>query len=265
MDTKFWGPSGWKLLHTLTFTYQPTCRVAMRDFLATLPFILPCKFCRISLTTYMCADPPDLKNADSLSRWLWRIHNAINKKLRDQGQGIPPDPSYASVKQHYEKTVIPSESGYCESFPGWDFLFSIAFSYPHSIKGKPMPNTPERILKGHLEGSCDGIKLTPDQEKNRWNTLPPDRRLIYWLRFWKTLPLIMPPAWANAWRPGPMTFRNRKASTAWLWRIRCNFSHGADPYRDVCSKLASNESDCSSSIRARTCRKRSNKKGTRKQ
>ncbi len=267
MDTKFWGPSGWKLLHTLTFTYRPACRVAMRDFLTTLPFILPCKFCRASLTTYMCVDPPDLTSADTLSRWLWRIHNAVNKKLRDQGQGIPPDPTYASVKRHFEETVIPStdSESACESFPGWDFLFSIAYSYPLSVKGKPMADTPEAVLKGHLEGGCDGAKLTPDQEKNRWNTLAPERRLIYWRRFWRTLPLVLPAPWTKAWRPGPMTFRDRRTATAWLWRIRCNFSHGADPYRAVCSRLASYESGCASSKRARTCRKRGSKKGTKKQ
>jgi hypothetical protein len=43
MDTRFWGPSGWRLLHLITYTYDPiTQRHAMRKFLEALPYILPC-------------------------------------------------------------------------------------------------------------------------------------------------------------------------------------------------------------------------------
>ena len=47
-----------------------------------LPYVLPCKFCRCSLTEYMDEDPvePALKSRASLSKWLWRIHNKVNDK-----------------------------------------------------------------------------------------------------------------------------------------------------------------------------------------
>ena len=248
MDTKFWGPSGWKLLHTLTFTYKPSQRSAMRDFLETLPFILPCKFCRHSLTEYYCADPVDLTSAETLSRWLWRIHNKVNTKLRSQGQTLPPDPSFAAVKRMYEAS-LPNSSGTeaCKSFPGWDFLFSVAFSHPLTVKGKPMPEEQAPTVCRHL---------TKDQEENRMNRLNPEKRLRYWNKFWVTLPLVMPPAWASAWKgDGANGLKNRQQATRWLWRIRCDFSHGADPYRQVCQRLANYESGCSKSTRARTCRK----------
>ena len=73
MDTKFWGPSGWKLIHLITFTYESSNKKAVTEFFSLLPFILPCKFCRASLTEYMDADPLDIKSRDSLSKWMWRI------------------------------------------------------------------------------------------------------------------------------------------------------------------------------------------------
>lgn len=254
MDTKFWGPSGWRLLHTLTFTYTPVKRAAMRDFLETLPFILPCKFCRHSLAEYYCVDFPDLTNATTLSRWLWRIHNKVNAKLRSQGQTLPPDPTYAAVKRMYEES-LPNGDGACQSFPGWDFLFSVAYSHPLTVKGKPMPEE-------QVPTKCKN--LTRDQEENRMNRLAPAKRLIFWNRFWATLPLVMPEPWAAAWNGAKQHsatgLKNRQDATRWLWRIRCDFSHGADPYRQVCQRLATYESGCSKSTRARTCRKTRKKK-----
>jgi hypothetical protein len=248
MDTKFWGPSGWRLLHTLTFTYQPAKqKAAMRDFLETLPFVLPCKFCRHSLTEYYCADAPDLTSAATLSRWLWRIHNKVNTKLRSQGQTLPPDPTYAAVKRMYSESLPTNGNEACQSFPGWDFLFSIAYSHPLTVKGKPMPDEMEVPTK------CQ--HLTVDQEENRMNRLAPMKRLKFWNRFWATLPLVMPPAWAKAWTGAADDLKSRAEATKWLWRIRCDFSHGADPYRQVCQRLATYESGCSKSLRARTCRR----------
>lgn len=249
MDTKFWGPSGWRLLHTLTFTYEPKRqKAAMRNFLETLPFVLPCKFCRHSLTEYYCELPPDLTSADTLSRWLWRIHNKVNVKLRSQGQTLPPDPTYAAAKRMYEEALPNSKEEACQSFPGWDFLFSIAYSHPLTVKGKPMPEEQDPT-------KCRG--LTRDQEENRMNRLAPAKRLRYWNRFWATLPLVMPAPWAGSWKPeGSVSgLKNRQMATQWLWRVRCDFSHGADPYRQVCQRLATYESGCSKSTRARTCRR----------
>ena len=68
MDTKFWGPSGWKLLHLITFTYEPSQSKAVGKFFELLPFVLPCKFCRASLTEYMDDDPIDLKSKATLTK-----------------------------------------------------------------------------------------------------------------------------------------------------------------------------------------------------
>lgn len=245
MDTKFWGPSGWKLLHSLTFTYEPgRQKIAMKAWLATLPYVLPCKFCRASLTDYFRADDPDAatESQDDLARFMWRIHSRVNEKLRSQGQTIPKDPTFKEIEQHYllATTRQPKD---CESFPGWDFLFSVAYNHPLSSQGKPMP---------------DAAPLSHDDEElNKWNMLPARRRMKWWRRFWVLLPAVMPKAWAEAWISAKEKPRldNKRSAISWLWRLRCNFSHGADPYRAVCSRLAAHASGCSKSTRARTCRR----------
>ena len=82
MDTKYWGPSGWRLLHLITFTYDPKNK-AVESLFRSLPFVLPCKFCRSSLHEYMEDEPlePALKSKEALSRWLNKIHCMVNAKL----------------------------------------------------------------------------------------------------------------------------------------------------------------------------------------
>ncbi len=254
MDTKFWGPSGWKLLHTLTLMYEPQQRAAMADFFELLPYVLPCKFCRNSLATYYEELPINLSSRQALVKWLWKIHSKVNDKLRGQGQKIPADPSLTEVKQIYGKYVPGNKPNPCESFPGWDFLFSIAHNHPLNSPSKPMPGAPT-----DLKGSDDAIL-------NKWNLLPNKRRYCYWRRFWPALAAVLPPVWANSWRraAGVPCTQNRRSTVAWLWRTRCKFADGADPYKAVCHKLATYESGCSKSTRARTCRKITQTKKTRK-
>lgn len=254
MDTKFWGPPGWKLLHTLTLTYEPSNATAMGKFLETLPYVLPCKFCRASLTDYYRELPYELalKSRNALTKWLWRIHSLVNEKLRGQGQTIGPDPSLTEVKTIYGRYIPSGTPKPCEAFPGWDFLFSIAYNHPLSVHGtKPMPDAPK------LDEDSES-----DEELNKWNMLAPEKRLIHWRKFWELLPQVMPALWAKAWAAAKQepTLNNRRQTVAYLWRIRCRFADGADPYTVVCNKLAAYESGCSKSVRARTCRRRRTQK-----
>ena len=106
MDTRFWGPSGWKMLHLITFDYQfETNAIAYAKFFESLPYILPCKFCRASLTDYYRQYPflnsnktnmnPDL----DLKKWMYNIHNCVNDKLREQGLNPNQNPKYKDIKK----------------------------------------------------------------------------------------------------------------------------------------------------------------------
>ncbi len=91
-------------------------------------------------------------------KWLWRIHSMVNDKLRDQGQTISRDPSLEQVYNIYER-FIPTQGPHpCESFPGWDFLFSIAYNHPLTVRNsKPMPDAP----------SATELKGADDEELNK--------------------------------------------------------------------------------------------------
>lgn len=121
MDTRFWGPSGWQLLHLISFKSEKP-----NEVLNMINEILPCKFCRESTTEYMKKDPlvyhvPEI--------WLYELHNKVNHKLRSQCKGDPavinpgPDPTFEEVEKIYTR-MKP------DNVPGRDFLFSIAVNYP---------------------------------------------------------------------------------------------------------------------------------------
>ena len=247
MDTRFWGPPGWRLLHTIAASYQPeTQRKNMKEFLEVLPYILPCKFCRTSLTEYYDIEPYDkhLGSARALSKWFWIVHNNVNAKLKEQGQNLPENPAFEQIYKYYLAQVPRGEQSECEMFPGWDFLFSVAYNHPLKTETSSMPNAPPES------------ELKTDRERNRWNVLRACIRYKYWRKFWSLLPAVLPEPWRSRWlsKKEKECFKNRKTTVAWLWRKRCLFSEG-DPYNAVCKRLVSYSSGCSTSLKARTCRR----------
>ena len=250
MDTRFWGPSGWRFLHTITFAYIPrTDKNVVGEMFTMLPFVLPCKFCRTSLQEYMDADPldPALESRETLTRWLWRIHNSVNGKLRDQKLPVEPDPPFEKVKEFYENFL---SSGCSKTeFPGWDFLFSIADLHPFSRlarKSIPIPGSP-----------CESLE-TPE-EKNRWNCLSPEERLPFYTKFWASLKATLPfQEWRDTWPR--LNVGTRAQAMKSLWKARCRMETRLSllnrcKYSSLCKTLKTHRSGCNKSKRARTCRK----------
>jgi hypothetical protein len=254
MDTRFWGPSGWRLLHLITFTYTPAKKTEVKEFFELLPYVLPCKFCRASLTEYMRTEPiePALESQSKLTHWLYRVHNLVNGKLRGQGLLDEKNPSFQSVKEVYEERV--KEGCVRTSFEGWDFLFSIAENHPHSGHGStPMPNAPpEKDIEG-------------DDEKNRWNYMTAKERIPYYMRFWKVIGDVLPfEEWCNAWNscnPRLRRFeKGAKGAKKELWRIRCCLENklelvNQEKFESVCKRLTEHKSGCNKTRKARTCRR----------
>jgi hypothetical protein len=120
MDTRFWGPSGWQLIHLIAFRSPHP-----QELLLMIKDILPCRFCRESTAEYT-KDIPMMKDT---GKWAYELHNRVNDKLRTQCKDDPavtnpgPDPSFEEVKKKY-MAMTPT------SVPGRDFLFSIAVNYP---------------------------------------------------------------------------------------------------------------------------------------
>jgi hypothetical protein len=259
MDTRFWGPSGWRLLHTISFAYHPRDVSAFREFFHTLPFVLPCKFCRTSLSEYMKEYPlePALKSRDTLSRWLWTIHNQVNSKLRSQNLNVDPDPSFEQVRVFYEELL--SIGCTKTEFPGWDFLFSIADLHPLSKEAR---------VSVPIPGADCGSRTTLE-EKNLWNCLTGEERLPIYMKFWLSLGKVLPfKEWRVSWSSNAAVkkenLRSKASIHSWLWETRCAMERDLEllntcKYSSLCKNLRDHRSGCSKSRRARTCRKRKDK------
>lgn len=95
-----WGRSGWKFLHAITFAYpeHPTMKTKMRymRFFKMIKYVLPCPACRAGYAKNVKSlSLKNMKNTESLSRWLVGVHNQVNFKL---GKRIF---SYKTVKKMY--------------------------------------------------------------------------------------------------------------------------------------------------------------------
>jgi hypothetical protein len=282
MDTRFWGPSGWRLLHLITFTYEPSHRDAVKEFFLLVPYVLPCKFCRRSLAEYMEEDrlEPALASRTTLTQWLYRIHNKVNAKLRGQGLPTAPDPSFASVKKEYETRLAagcsgtefsPAKQGYIHEsaahsreFEGWEFLFSIAENHPFSHGGRN--SVP-------FEDCPSAAAATADQ-RNRWNTMKPEERMTFYRKFWAAVGPALPfPEWRSAWgrcSGGEIDVSKRHRWLRSLWRIRSCLEKELDLKRSdscfsaLCDRLSAHRSGCGKRPRAKTCRRQPRANQTRK-
>jgi len=263
MDTKFWGPSAWKLLHMAAFQYNPTTQHNdMASFLSLLPFVLPCKFCRKSLTEYYGELPFEghLGSQKDLALWLYKIHNKVNGKLKSQGLLDEPNPSFREVSEKYKNYL--SQGCSKTIFPGWEFLFSILDNHPFSKEGRHTKP---------FECSPFTPPPTTNSEKNRFNTLTPEERVPYLIEFFQVLPRILPyREWQEVWDVvaasggQSQTCNNigegRRRAISWLWKIRKELEahfelENKDTFLGLCSTVATHRSGCSKSSRAITCRR----------
>jgi hypothetical protein len=104
MMTSVWGPAMWMTLHTISFNYpiNPT-EEQMKNyykFFKNLQHILPCRYCRENYTENLkihILNRNTMKNRESLSRWVYELHELINKKL-DKVSGL----TYEEVRDRYE-------------------------------------------------------------------------------------------------------------------------------------------------------------------
>uniref|UniRef100_A0A6C0B4L9 thiol oxidase n=1 Tax=viral metagenome TaxID=1070528 RepID=A0A6C0B4L9_9ZZZZ len=137
MDTRFWGPDGWHLLHSIAYTYpsnpNKTTRQKYKRFFNTVPYILPCVYCRNSLHKFYKDLPIEnsLQNNNSLFEWLYKIHNKVNNKLTKQNLNCKTNPGLSKIRKFYKKYVVDNDKS-CSEHPGILFIYSIIFNYPLS-------------------------------------------------------------------------------------------------------------------------------------
>jgi hypothetical protein len=104
MLTSVWGPGMWHYLHTISFNYpiKPTEKEKnnYKRFIYSLGHTLPCKYCRINYANNLKKHPitsKHLMNRNSFSRYIYNLHNIVNKMLNK-----PNNLSYNDIKDRYE-------------------------------------------------------------------------------------------------------------------------------------------------------------------
>lgn len=251
MDTRYWGPSAWRLLHLISFAATPKQSKHICAFFRTIPYILPCKYCRKSFSEYIAKDP--IESTDSIPKWLWRMHNDVNAKLRRQHlhSKDETDPTFKSVKDVYTERLAAGCTR--TNFEGWEFLFSVAEAHPLSREGRG--GTP---IKGHPAPEM----VTDPLERNRWNLMEPEERLVYYTQFWKLLPRALPfTEWTTIWERSEGGTGCRKLCLKYLWNIRRTMETELEllnrtTYNSLCKELQQYRSGCTTSVRGKTCRKK---------
>ena len=219
MDTKFWGPPGWKLLHQIAYTYphkpNKSHKEKFKNFYNSIDKILPCKYCRISLCRYYKQLPidPYLESKDLLTEWIYLIHNKVNGKLRKQGYLNTTNPSKSEVDIKYKNM------NKCPMV-GWNFIHTIAFNFP-----KKESEITKKKIEAYFNFFNALAEISPCKDfkrifKIQCNKLPLSKNLT-----------------------------NRKVLTNWLYKIHCKLEKTLllKNYKIYCRKYNSH--------RARSCKK----------
>ena len=87
LDPKIWGPHYWFFLHTIAMSYpihpNAVTKKKYYDFVQNIPLFIPVESMAGEFSKLLDQYPvqPYLDNKESFIRWLWFIHNKINKKL----------------------------------------------------------------------------------------------------------------------------------------------------------------------------------------
>lgn len=104
MLTSVWGPALWHYLHTLSFNYpvKPSVddKKCYRALILNLKHTLPCKYCRDNFKNNLKMLPlkcSDLKNRNTFSRWMFKMHELINIML-----GKKSGLKYCDIRDRYE-------------------------------------------------------------------------------------------------------------------------------------------------------------------
>jgi hypothetical protein len=104
--TKIWGGPTWITNHSITFGYpvEPDLvkKQQYKNYFMALGDVLPCKYCRDSYQKFITSGDTmltdqDLESRETLTKWLYRVHEAVNHKL-----GVDYCVTYEEIVERYE-------------------------------------------------------------------------------------------------------------------------------------------------------------------
>lgn len=174
MDKKFWGPSTWCTIHTAAAGYNPENMLSFKQFIFSLPYLLPCQYCREHLQHNLRTLPltdDSLSNNKLLLMWTFFLHDLVNKQLKR----FENTPSYSAVETFYFKKIGDNKFwGPCF----WRTIHSFAASYrptPHVKKAFKQfiyslhGIIPCRMCREHYSKNLQQLPLTDEYLKNSHN------------------------------------------------------------------------------------------------
>jgi len=108
MRPSVWGPILWNTMHIISLGYpeipDDATQQAAANFYRSLSSLIPCPICRIHYTKLIQVIPPATESKDALIKWVFTIHNQVNKEL---GKA---EISYDAFINHMESLSYESSS-----------------------------------------------------------------------------------------------------------------------------------------------------------
>ena len=175
MNTDVWGPPLWHFLHIMSFNYpvKPLTqqKKEYKYFLKELFHILPCEECRGAFKKTRYPDAV-FKNRATLSRWIFRLHEEVNRRL-----GKVSGLRYADVAELYENfrarcgLVDPRsaiEAGCTEPIVGIKSRCIVTFVPNTNDENlSSLTVSPECLCKRMIETQTKSKKWTSSKSSNR--------------------------------------------------------------------------------------------------
>jgi hypothetical protein len=97
-NPQVWGPSMWRMIHSFAATYKAENAQAFKQFIYSLPGLIPCNNCKNRMLNVLQQLPlreSHLENNKNLFLWTYQLHDIINRQLGK----VSPD--YESVRRFY--------------------------------------------------------------------------------------------------------------------------------------------------------------------
>ena len=114
MSTKIWGPPMWTSLHIISFSYpiNPTQedKQNYKRYFKLVGDLLPCILCKNSYEEFIQSgetklDHNVMTSQDTLTKWLYQLHNRVNFKL-----GVDYGVTYDDICKKYKSYIVSCTS-----------------------------------------------------------------------------------------------------------------------------------------------------------
>jgi hypothetical protein len=158
----YWGPRLWNILHYATYRYPNDPNKNLQDlyyqfFKNIIPFVIPCQKCRRHYFAYiMQLTQNDFRSRKSLVKWLFKVHNSVNKRKRKKQFTIEnANKRYSTLESfklfHEFLTYIKKRSQiisiiYVMKFASFLNLIFPQLANPNLLKGKLILVSPNRPI-----------------------------------------------------------------------------------------------------------------------